>query len=106
MNAEYRTHLFWKLNGALFVDAGNIWTIRDYQDQPGGQFIPSRFLSDLAVSYGLGFRFNFDYFILRFDLGMKAVNPSYEMEEEDHYPIAHPRFSRDLAFHFAVGMPF
>lgn len=106
MNAEYRTHLFWKLNGALFVDAGNIWTIRDYQDQPGGQFIPSRFLSDLAVSYGLGFRFNFDYFILRFDLGMKAVNPSYEMEEEEHYPIAHPRFSRDLAFHFAVGMPF
>jgi outer membrane protein assembly factor BamA len=106
MNAEYRTHLFWKLNGALFVDAGNIWTIRDYQDQPGGQFIPSRFLSDLAVSYGLGFRFNFDYFILRFDLGMKAVNPSYKTEGEEHFPIIHPKFTRDYAFHFAVGLPF
>lgn len=104
-NVEYRAHLFWKLGAALFVDAGNIWTLRNYDDQPGGQFKLSEFWNQLAVSYGLGFRFNFDYFILRFDMGMKAVNPAYE-EGDEHYPITHPKFSRDFAFHFAVGLPF
>ena len=37
MNLEYRANLFWKFGGALFIDAGNIWTLRDYEDQPGGQ---------------------------------------------------------------------
>jgi len=106
LNLEYRTHLFWKLGGAAFIDAGNIWTLRDYDIQPGGQFRLSDLPSQLAVSYGLGVRFNFDYFILRFDLGMKAVNPAYETDEDEHYPLLHPRFSRDYAFHFAVGLPF
>ena len=106
LNMEYRTHIFWKLDGALFVDAGNIWTLRDYSDQPGGQFTLKDFPSQLAASYGMGFRFNFDYFIVRFDLGMKAVDPAYEEEKEDHYPLIHPRLSRDFAFHFAVGLPF
>lgn len=106
VNLEYRTHLFWKFNGALFVDAGNIWTLRDYEEQPGGQFKLNSVLSDIAVSYGLGLRLNFDYFILRFDLGVKAVNPAYESDDSDHYPIIHPKLRRDLAFHFAVGMPF
>lgn len=106
LNAEYRTHLFWKLGGALFVDAGNVWTLRDYSDQPGGQFRLKDFPSQMAVSYGAGVRLNFDYFILRFDLGMKAVNPAYEETQDEHYPILHPRFSRDYAFHFAVGLPF
>ena len=106
LNAEYRTHLFWKFNGALFVDAGNVWTIRQYEIQPGGQFNFKDFPSQIAVGYGLGLRLNFDYFILRFDLGMKAVNPAYELEDDEHYPVLHPKFSRDYAFHFAVGMPF
>jgi outer membrane protein assembly factor BamA len=105
LNLEYRSHLFWKFAWAMFVDAGNIWTLRDYKDQPGGQFKFSRLLDDLAVGYGMGLRLNFDFFILRFDFGMKAINPAYE-EEETHYPIIHPRLSRDFAFHFAVGMPF
>ena len=45
-----------------------------------------------------------DYLILRFDGGMKAVNPMYS--GRDKYPISHPKFSRDFAFHFAVGYPF
>ncbi len=105
LNMEYRAHLFWKLNGALFVDAGNIWTLRNYEEQPGGMFRFSEFLKELAVSYGWGVRFNFDYFILRFDFGMKAVNPAYE-DHKGHYPILNPRLSRDLTFHFAVGLPF
>ena len=106
LNLEYRTHLFWKFNGAAFLDAGNIWTLRDYEEQPGGQFTWRGLITDLAVSYGLGLRLNFDFFVLRFDFGMKAINPAYQTEEEAHYPLIHPDFSRDFAFHFAVGMPF
>ena len=105
MNVEYRAKLFWKFGAALFVDAGNIWTLRDYDDQPGGQFRLSEFWQQLAVSYGLGLRLNFDYFILRFDMGMKAVNPAYETRRE-HLPLLYPNLSRDFAFHFAVGLPF
>ena len=104
LNVEYRTHLFWKLDAALFADAGNIWTLREYRDQPGGQFRLKDLPEQIAASYGLGFRFNFDYFIVRFDLGMKAVNPAYD--EEEHFPLLHPKLSRDFAFHFAVGLPF
>ena len=106
INMEYRTHLFWKFGGALFIDAGNIWTLRDYPSQPDGQFKFKNILKDLAVSYGLGLRLNFDYFIIRFDMGMKAVNPAYKTEDENHFPIIHPRLKRDFAFHFAVGLPF
>jgi len=106
LNLEYRAHLFWKFAGAAFIDAGNVWTLRQYDEQPGGQFKLKNLLEDLAVSYGLGLRLNFDYFILRFDFGMKAINPAYATEGEEHYPVIHPRLSRDLAFHFAVGMPF
>lgn len=106
INMEYRTHLFWKFGGALFIDAGNIWTLRDYPSQHDGQFKFKNILKDLAVSYGLGLRLNFDYFIIRFDMGMKAVNPAYKTEDENHFPIIHPRLKRDFAFHFAVGLPF
>ena len=105
LNMEYRAFLFWKFNGALFVDAGNIWTLRSYEEQPGGQFRISEFWKELAVSYGLGLRLNFDYFIIRFDMGMKAVNPAFE-DSKGHFPIIHPKLSRDFAFHFAVGLPF
>lgn len=102
---EYRTRLFWKFRGALFVDAGNIWTIRDYKDQPGGQFEFNKFYKQIAVAYGLGLRLDLDFFVLRFDGGMKAINPAYE-KKKDKYPIFRPDFGRDFAFHFAVGYPF
>lgn len=105
LNMEYRTYLFWKINAAIFIDAGNIWTLRNYDDQPGGQFKIGEFYKQLAVAYGLGLRLNFDYFILRFDMGMKAINPAYD-DKKEHYPIAYPKLSRDFAFHFAVGLPF
>lgn len=105
LNIEYRAKLFWKFAGAAFIDAGNIWTLRSYADQPGGQFKIGEFWKQIAAAYGLGVRLNFDYFIIRFDLGMKAVNPAYETGRE-HYPITHPKLSRDCTFHFAVGLPF
>lgn len=105
LNAEYRSSLFWKLQGALFIDVGNIWTLRNYAEQPGGQFKFTEFYKQIAASYGMGLRLNFDYFILRFDVGMKAINPAYESEKE-HWSIIHPKLSRDFDFHFAVGLPF
>ena len=105
LNLEYRTYLFWKLNGAAFVDAGNIWTLRSYAEQPGGQFKLGSFYKQIAVAYGVGLRLNFDYFVLRFDMGMKAINPAYRTQNE-HYALLHPAFGRDFTFHFAVGMPF
>ena len=102
---EYRSKLFWKLQGALFVDAGNVWTIRNYENQPGGVFKFNEFYKQIAVAYGLGVRLDLDFFVLRFDGGMKAINPVYK-SGKDRYPITHPDFSRDFAFHFAVGYPF
>lgn len=105
MNLEYRTHLFWKVDGAVFLDAGNIWTLRDYEEQPGGKFAFDTFWKQIALAYGAGLRFNFNFFILRFDAGVKAINPAYENAKE-HFPIIYPKFKRDFTLHFAVGLPF
>ena len=104
-SAEWRSFLFWKFNGAFFVDAGNVWNTRNYEAQHGGQFRFDKFYKQIAVSYGLGLRLNFDYFILRLDWGMKAVDPAHESGKK-HYPLINPNFGRDLTFHFAVGLPF
>ena len=104
LNVEYRTHLFWKLHGAAFVDAGNIWNIYNYDGQEEGTFRFNKFYEQLAVAYGLGIRFDLDFLILRFDGGMKAVNPM--KTGKDRYPLIRPDFGRDFAFHFAVGYPF
>ena len=104
INLEYRTHLFWKFNGAAFIDAGNIWNIRHYEGQEEGTFRFNRFYKQLAMAYGLGLRFDLDYLIIRFDGGMKAINPM--RTGKDKYPFLRPNFSRDFAFHFAVGYPF
>lgn len=105
LNAELRTNLFWKFQGALFIDAGNLWTLKDYKDQPGGQITLKGIYQEMAVAYGVGLRLNFDYFILRLDMGMKAINPDYTTTRE-HFPITNHDFGRDYALHFAVGLPF
>lgn len=104
LNLEYRTRLFWKLRGALFLDAGNIWTMRSDVEQTDGQFKFNKFYKQLAVAYGLGLRLDLDYLILRFDGGLKAINPMKRGRSQ--YPILHQNFTRDFAFHFAVGYPF
>ena len=103
INLEYRTKLFWKVELGAFIDSGNIWTIRDYESQPGGQFRLDSFYKEIALAYGLGIRLDFSYFLLRFDMGMKAYNPA---AGQDHWAIASQNFKRDSAFHFTVGYPF
>lgn len=103
LSLEYRAHLFWVIEGALFVDAGNIWTIRNYSNQPGGVFKFNKFYKQLAAAYGLGIRLDFTYFLLRLDLGFKAHNPAMNQEP---WPLFHPNWKRDANFHFSVGYPF
>lgn len=103
VSAEYRAKLFWVLELGAFIDAGNIWTIRNYPDQPGGVFKFNKFYEQIAAAYGLGLRLDFDYFLLRFDLGMKAHDPAIGAR---HWPIANPSFKNDAAFHFSIGYPF
>ena len=102
---EYRTHLLWKINLALFMDAGNIWTIREYEEQPGGAFYFDRFYRQIGVSYGAGLRVDLNFLVLRLDFGQQLVNPAYET-----YPERYPAFRsvdyRSYAFHFAIGYPF
>jgi len=102
-NLEYRAKVFWIIELAAFLDAGNIWTIRDYEDQPGGVFKFNKFYEQIAAAYGLGIRLDFTYFLIRVDMGVKAFNPATGAER---WPIAHPQFKRDAHFHFSVGYPF
>ena len=103
MSVEYRAKLFWVIELGAFIDAGNIWTIHAYPNQPGGMFHFNSFYKELAAAYGLGLRLDFTYFLLRFDLGMKARNPAINQEP---WPIIHPNWKRDSSFHFSIGYPF
>ena len=103
-NIEYRSKLFWRFELALYVDAGNIWTIHKYDYQPDGNFDFNRFYKEIAVAYGLGLRLDFEYFLVRLDSGLKAYNP--QERGADRWAISHPDFSKNFAMHFAVGYPF
>lgn len=103
-NLEYRTKLFWKFEMAAYIDAGNIWTIRPYAEQKNGNFDFARFYKEIAVSYGLGLRLDFDFFLVRFDTGFKAFDP--QEKGTDRWAIKNPNFKGNFAWHFAVGYPF
>ncbi|NDV96299.1 outer membrane protein assembly factor [Dysgonomonas sp. 521] len=103
---EYRSKLFWIIEMGAFVDAGNIWTIKDYEDQPGGAFKFNKFYKEVAVAWGLGLRLNFDYVLIRLDCGWKAYDPSGD-PDVTRWPIKEPwRIKKNTAWHIAVGYPF
>ncbi len=104
LNLEYRTKLFWKFEMAAFIDAGNIWTFHKDESRPNGNFDFSRFYKEIAVSYGLGLRLDFDFFLIRFDTGMKAYDPQKSGKRK--WAILNPNFHNNFAWHFAVGYPF
>jgi len=104
LNIEYRTRFFWKLEAAAFIDAGNIWTIKDYPGQEDGVFKFNSFYKQIALGYGLGIRLDMDFFLLRLDAGWKVYDPGRRGEES--WAILHPNFKNNWAWHFAVGYPF
>lgn len=103
-SAEYRMKVMGPLQLALFADAGNIWTIRSYDHQPQGDFQWDRFYKEIALSSGLGLRWDFDYFVLRFDLGCKLYDP--QAENGRPWIIGYEDPKRLLAVNFAIGYPF
>lgn len=107
MNLEYRTKLFWKFEMAAYVDAGNIWIFHEDASHPKANFDFSRFYKEIAFSYGLGLRADFNFFVLRFDTGMKAYDPQQRGGKK--WAIKNPNFNSrtgNFAWHFAVGYPF
>src|SRR5699024_7052363 len=74
-NIEYRFKLIWLLEGALFVDAGNVWNINPKENRSGAK-LNYNFFNQIAIGTGAGLRLNANFFLLRFDLGIKVKDPS------------------------------
>lgn len=103
LSAEFRHKLTDLFEIATFIDAGNIWTIKDYEGQPDGVFKFDDFYKQIAVSYGLGLRVNLSFLLLRLDAGMKAYDPA---DSERKFVLFKPNFTDKFALHFAIGYPF
>ncbi|MDR0385740.1 MAG: BamA/TamA family outer membrane protein [Prevotellaceae bacterium] len=105
MNVEYRFPLFWKFEGALFVDAGNVWSLSSKDTREGARFGFNRFYREIALNSGLGLRLNFDYFILRFDAGFKIHNPG--LPSGNRVIMPDKWFEKDnFNLHFGINYPF
>jgi outer membrane protein assembly factor BamA len=103
-NLEYRNSLFWILEGALFVDAGNVWALSpDVASQ--GRFSFNRFYNEFAVSSGVGLRFNITFTVLRLDLGMKVRTPSAEAGKKWFYQ-QRVTWTDDFTIAFGIDYPF
>lgn len=103
MNMEYRAKLFWLLEGAAFLDAGNIWTIKNYDEtKDAGVFRFDTFANQIAIAYGLGFRLDFSFFIFRIDVGLKLFDPVQPRREQWRVSPT----GDDFAVHLAIGYPF
>lgn len=77
ISAEQRFNLLGPLNGAIFVDTGNIWNVFDDIDQDEATLSGFDSLKDIAVGSGFGLRYDFNFFVLRGDIGFKTYDPSY-----------------------------
>lgn len=109
LNTEFRADLFNIVEGALFVDAGNIWLLNEDEQKPGAAF-SSDFLSELAVGTGVGLRFDLQFLILRTDLAFPIRVPYYEKGNRwvlDQVDFGNSQWRRDnLVFNLAIGYPF
>jgi len=102
LNLEYRFPLIGNLNGALFVDAGNIWNVLDNVEDPDYRFDGFKDLSEIAMGTGFGLRYDFDFFVFRLDTGFKTYNPSLPQTSrwQTHYAI------KDAVFNIGINYPF
>ncbi|MCF8225192.1 MAG: BamA/TamA family outer membrane protein [Bacteroidales bacterium] len=105
VNFEYRFHLIWKLEGAIFLDAGNIWSLSREDDREGALFNFNKFYREIALGTGFGFRFDFNFFIFRVDVGVPLSDPSYP-EGERWIPTNYNLDWNDLGLNIAIGYPF
>jgi len=105
-NVEYRFKLFWILEGALFVDAGNIWTYHNDPSRPGAQFRFNSFYKDIAVGTGTGLRFDFSFVIGRVDFGMKLRDPALAGGSKWILMNRSYNFPNDFTVVIGIGYPF
>ncbi len=102
LNLEYRKQLFGSLHGAVFLDAGNIWALRE-DDRVGERFIPKNFFNEMALGTGVGLRYDMDFIVLRLDWGVGLHSP-FGTNNKRFYNFR--KFSDSHTLHFAVGYPF
>lgn len=102
-NVEYRPHLVGSLYGALFLDAGNVWTMHYDDGRPEGYFRVKNVLKEMALGTGVGIRYDLGYFMLRLDWGV-GLHVPYETGKTGFYNIS--KFKDAQAFHLAIGLPF
>ena len=102
-NLEYRFPIYSFFKGALFIDIGNIWTYKESESFPGGKFYFNKFVSQLAVDAGVGFRFDFKVLLFRIDLAAPMRNPGYPSGDRWRIKYLHPT---DIVWNFGIGYPF
>ncbi|MDP4680457.1 MAG: BamA/TamA family outer membrane protein [Cyclobacteriaceae bacterium] len=107
---EYRHKIFGFVYGAAFIDAGNIWTIRADGSRPGADFSFNRFYKEIAVGTGYGLRFDFNFLLMRFDLGLKLYDPAEATGAKfiGDSGFSDPYYSnyRRMVFNIGIGYPF
>lgn len=105
-NIEYRFNMFWKVAGAVFADAGNVWTLNNETSQTdrGSMFRWDTFGESIAANWGVGLRLNFGFLLLRVDMGMKLHDPA--RLNGKWVPPSQWLRRENYALHFGVGYPF
>ena len=108
LSIEYRWRVWNFIELAAFTDAGNIWTIHDYESQPHGVFRWNEFYKQIAWSYGAGLRFDLSFLIFRVDAGVKLYDPTRIYYDSKQWRTASNKLNwkDDVAIHFAIGYPF
>lgn len=102
-NLEYRFPIIGQLHGATFLDAGNVWLLRESASQPGGQFNFKDLGDRIALGTGLGLRYDLDFLVIRFDVGV-GIHAPYDTGRSGYYNMT--KFGHSLGYHFAIGYPF
>ncbi len=100
---EYRFPLISNLNGAIFIDAGNVWLMKPDDNRPGGSINLKSLGKEIALGTGFGFRYDLDFLVIRFDVGI-GIHAPYETSRSGYYNMT--KFWDSLGFHLAVGYPF
>ena len=102
LSAEYRYNLFGALNSAFFVDAGNIWNVLDVVEEEASTFTSFSDLQEMAIGSGFGLRYDFDFFVLRFDIGFKTYDPAREQGNRwfTDYNLANAVFNVGINYPF------
>ena len=103
LNVEYRFRIISDLHGALFVDAGNIWLMKEDPERPGGELKASTFAEQIALNTGFGVRYDLSFLVLRLDFGL-GLHAPYKTKRNGYFNLS--PFKDGFAWHFAIGYPF